>query len=334
MRVLVLGGTRFFGRLIVERLAGAGHEVTALTRGGTPPELPEGGEHVARDRADREGFEGWLRGERFGAIVDNIAYNAEDVRSVLRAAGGRLDHYLLTSTGSVYHRPFPLHPIREEEADLAYTGDGAYGEGKRRAESALRDEADKAFPWTVIRPRVVLGPRDYTLREWWHTQRVLDGGPILLPAEGVEAVVTHTYAPDLAGLYVAALGNPVAHGKAYNAAQPDLLSPRAFAVEVGRILGREPEVVAVPGAVIAAAGPAGYAPPLGGGPSPSDITAARRDLGFVPTPLDEWLGDTVRWSAAHNAGRSSAGYERREQEIALAARYRDRLREVAAEFGA
>lgn len=328
MRVLVLGGTRFFGRLIVARAAAAGHEVVALTRGQPPPDLPLGVAHVARDRADRAGFEGWLRGERFDAIIDNIAYDAEDVRSIVRAAGGRIAQYLLTSTGSVYHRPFPLHPIREEEADLAYTGDGAYGEGKRRAEAVLRDEAGGAFAWTVIRPRVVLGPRDYTLREWWHTQRVLDGGPILLPAESADAVVTHTYAPDLAGLYVAALGNRAAHGRAYNAAQPDLLSPRAFAVEVGRLLGREPEVVAAPTAVIRAAGLPDYAPPLGGGPSPCDIAAARRDLGFTPTPLDEWLGDTVRWSAAHNAGKPSAGYEHRDREIALAARCRDRLRAV------
>ncbi len=149
MRVLVLGGTRFFGRLIVGELVNAGHEVVAATRGQTPVELPPSVAHVALDRADRAAFEGWLAGERFDAIVDNIAYDADDVRSVVRAAGGRLAHYLLTSTGSVYHQPFPRHPVREEEADLGYRGDGAYGEGKRRAELVLREEAGDAFPWTA-----------------------------------------------------------------------------------------------------------------------------------------------------------------------------------------
>ena len=334
MRVLVLGGTRFFGRLIVGELAGAGHEVVAVTRGQTPVELPPGVAHVALDRADRAAFEGWLAGERFDAIVDNIAYDADDVRSIVRAAGGRLAHYLLTSTGSVYHQPFPRHPVREEEADLGHRGDGAYGEGKRRAELVLREEAGDAFPWTAIRPRVVLGPRDYTLREWWSTQRVLDGGPVLLPAETADAVTTHTYAADLARLYAAALGNPVAYGKAYNAAQPDLLSPRALVEETGRLLGRAPEVVAVPLATIRAAGLPDFAPPLARPHSPSDITAARCDLGFTPTPLDEWLGETVRWSAAHNTGQASAGYEQRTREIAVAERYRDRLAELARGFGA
>jgi nucleoside-diphosphate-sugar epimerase len=333
VRVLILGGTRFFGREIVAALAARGHEVTALTRGQTAPDLPAGVRHVARDRADRAGFEGWLRGERFDAIVDNIAYDAEDVRSVVRAAGGRVGHYLLTSTGSVYHQPYPRHPIREDEADLAFTGDGAYGEGKRRAELVLRDEAADAFPWTVIRPRVVLGPRDYTLREWWYTQRVLDGGPLLLPTETADAEISHTYARDLAQIYAAALGNPVAHGRAYNGAQPDLLSSRAFIREIGRALGREPEVVAAPVAVLRAALP-GYAPPLTRAFSPCDITAARCDLGFRPTPLADWLGETARWSAAHRAGTPSTGYDRRADEVALARRYRDRLAALTAEFTA
>ena len=124
----------------------------------------------------------------------------------------------------------------------------------------------------------------------------------------------------------------MAHGKVYNAAQPDLLSPRALVVETGRLLGRAPEVVVVPLTVIHAAGLPDFAPPLARPHSPSDITAARCDLGFAPTPLEEWLGETVRWSAAHNAGTPSAGYEHRAREVEIATRYRERLGELADQF--
>jgi hypothetical protein len=78
----------------------------------------------------------------------------------------------------------------------------------------------------------------------------------------------------------------------------------------------------------------GYAPPLTRAFSPCDITAARCDLGFRPTPLADWLGETARWSAAHRAGTPSTGYDRRADEVALARRYRDRLAALTAEFTA
>ena len=40
MRILILGGTQFIGRHIVEVLLAAEHQVSILTRGQTPDELP------------------------------------------------------------------------------------------------------------------------------------------------------------------------------------------------------------------------------------------------------------------------------------------------------
>ena len=50
MNILILGGTRFVGRHIVEAFLAAGHTVSILTRGQTTDELPPSVERLRGDR--------------------------------------------------------------------------------------------------------------------------------------------------------------------------------------------------------------------------------------------------------------------------------------------
>jgi hypothetical protein len=73
-------------------------------------------------------------------VIDTIAYDAAAVSAALRTFAGRIGHYLLCSSGAVY-RDYPdwrqYRPVYEHDADLTYTGDLAYAEGKRAAEQVL-----------------------------------------------------------------------------------------------------------------------------------------------------------------------------------------------------
>src|SRR3954452_9562249 len=112
MNLLILGGTQFVGRHIVEALLAGGHSVSVLNRGRTRDDLPA---HVERLRGDRdEGVSGLaaLRGRTWDACVDVSGYTPRQVRpsaELLRASVGR---YVFVSAVSVYGDP-DRGPVRE-----------------------------------------------------------------------------------------------------------------------------------------------------------------------------------------------------------------------------
>src|SRR6185369_5067094 len=100
MNVLVLGGTRFFGKTLVDQLVSTGHAVTVLSRGKLPPSA--GAKHLVADRSDPAALAAALAGLSFDAVIDNVAMTAAHVTAALDALGDRAGHYVLTSTASVY----------------------------------------------------------------------------------------------------------------------------------------------------------------------------------------------------------------------------------------
>src|SRR5262245_60271746 len=164
MKVLIIGGTRFVGPLLVFRLLAAGHQVTVLNRGTLADPFGAFGGRVERLVADRTSpaFAPLLAGRAFDAAVDFAAYTAADALGAIAALSGRVGHYVFISTGQVYlvregcPRPSreidyegPVLPRPTEERDLPQW---EYGAGKRACEDALVEAWDKArFPSTRIR---------------------------------------------------------------------------------------------------------------------------------------------------------------------------------------
>src|SRR5262245_57773531 len=103
MDVLLIGGTRFLGPLLVFPLLAGGHRVTILNRGTRPD--PFGSflpriEGLVADRRSPE-FERALHGRMFDAVVDFAAYEHDDAAGAIRALRGRIGHYFLIGTGQV-----------------------------------------------------------------------------------------------------------------------------------------------------------------------------------------------------------------------------------------
>ena len=331
MRVLVIGGTRFFGHFIARRLLADGHELTLFNRGLTPDDLGPGVHRIRGDRNDRLDFARKLGREEFDAAIDMIAYTGADSRSAAETLDGRVGRFIHISTGSVYivTRDFPC-PLREEDFDREVTPQPAgddewwlYGFHKRQCEEELREAgAKRGFPFMIYRIPIVFGERDYTLRAYSYFLRLEDGRPLILPDGGFN-VFTHIYQDDVARTVAANLLTPAAVGRAYNIAQPEILTLRAFVHEAGRLIGREPEIVDIPWDVLTAAG-------LGTGFSPLSTRhafvlatdAARRDLNFSATPFPVWLEKTIRWFREDYRGAPPDNYLRRSLETEFAGRYR------------
>ena len=177
MRILVLGGTQFLGRHVVDVALEHGHDVTLFNRGQTRPELfPE----VEKLRGDRDGDLSALHGRSFDAVVDTSGYVPRVVAQTLDALGD-VGHYTFVSSISVYDSLSSPPTDDSPLARLAEPADDwreAYGELKVLCEQVVLGRFPEAF---VPRPGLIVGPWDPTGRFTYWPSRLADGGRVLAP---------------------------------------------------------------------------------------------------------------------------------------------------------
>src|SRR5215212_368646 len=99
MRILILGGTVFLGRHVVDTALARGHDVTLFNRGQHNPELFPA---VEKLRGDRDGDLSALEGRRWDAVIDTCGYVPRIVRKSAELLAGSVDHYTFISSISVY----------------------------------------------------------------------------------------------------------------------------------------------------------------------------------------------------------------------------------------
>jgi 2'-hydroxyisoflavone reductase len=184
MRLLVLGGTAFAGRHLVELAIERGHDVTLFNRGQTGAGLFPGVERVIGERAGN--LEG-LAGRPFDAAVDTSGYLPADVERSATILAGTTGRYLFVSSRSVYADHSA--PGANEDAAVAELPAGApqdevteesYGPLKALCERAV----SAAFPdrAVILRPGLIVGPHDPTGRFTYWPRRLAEGGDVLAPA--------------------------------------------------------------------------------------------------------------------------------------------------------
>ncbi|MGZ5401380.1 MAG: NAD-dependent epimerase/dehydratase family protein, partial [Nocardioides sp.] len=218
MRLLVIGGTRFVGRHVVEAALAAGHDVTLVHRSAT--KLFPSARHVLADRNDDLSA---LADGEWDATVDVCAYLPGQVRSLAAALGDRGGHHVLVSTVSVY-ADLPGPGGDEGSALLPVAGDDVqevtettYGPLKVACErAAMAAYGDRL---AVVRPTYVVGPNDHTGRYPWWIRRMARGGQVLAPG-APEAPAQVVDVRDLADFQLG-LANGQIHG-VFNAVRPTL----------------------------------------------------------------------------------------------------------------
>jgi 2'-hydroxyisoflavone reductase len=251
MELLVLGGTSFAGRHVVERALAQGHAVTTFNRGRTNPDLFPAARALHGDRTTGD-YTALETAGPFDAVVDMCAYVPRAVREALAALGpgGLNGPYVLISSVSAYAEPQAQVDGKGfvEESPLAAMPDGAdptsedvtgetYGPLKVLTEQA----AEQLLPGGVmiVRPGLIVGPHDPTDRFTYWVRRVADGGRMMAP-EGPDVARTQVIdASDMARWIVA---SAVAHRTGtFNAVAPPALLAAVLEAAPG-----EAEVVWVP----------------------------------------------------------------------------------------
>ena len=182
MKILVIGGTRFFGIPMVNALLEAGHDITIATRGRVADPFGERVQRIRLERTDAQSMKDALQGRFYDVIIDKIAYCSNDIRSLMEAA--KFGKYIYMSSTAVYD-PKRMNTVESDfdgmggELRWCDRGDGTYSEVKRQAEYALWQQyGDKN--WIAVRYPFVIGRDDYTNRLAFYVEHVIKGIPMYI----------------------------------------------------------------------------------------------------------------------------------------------------------
>lgn len=183
-KVLVLGGTRFFGRRLVEQLIREGADVTILTRGNQADPFGDTVTRLQADRTDRAALRNALGETTYDVVYDNIMFTPQEAEEAVELFAGRTNKFIVTSTLAVY--PFGDSPKTEGDFDPytynlpeSYPPKVDYGLGKQLVEAVLFQKAP--FAVAAVRFPIVLGLDDYTRRLHFHIEHVQQDLPLGIP---------------------------------------------------------------------------------------------------------------------------------------------------------
>jgi 2'-hydroxyisoflavone reductase len=181
MNLLILGGTRFVGRHLVDAAFARGHAVTLFHRGWTNPDLFPQAHTIRGDRGTDLAL---LSGGSWDAVIDTCGYLPRIVRMSAQALRDAVGSYVFISSISVY-ADFRKLGISESDAvgvlreETEQITDESYGPLKALCEQAVRDVFDARA--LIVRPGLIVGPYDPTDRFTYWPVRVARGGEVLAP---------------------------------------------------------------------------------------------------------------------------------------------------------
>lgn len=224
MKLLVIGGSYFYGRVFVMEAAKA-HEVTVWNRG----TYSMADFSVRQITGDRHGKTAACE-EDWDAVIDFCAYAPGDVRNIIENLTGKIGQYVLISTVDVYGRDPAV--VKTEDTpfeERTFAGEtGAYIAGKVALEREIAAVCgEREIPYTVLRPAILYGPYNYAPRESAYIQMLLRNHalPRFTDADGRFQVI---YVKDAAKAILNCLGNEEAYGQAYNLCQDETVTYESF----------------------------------------------------------------------------------------------------------
>lgn len=304
MKVLVIGGTRFFGMDIVRFLLDKGYKVTVLSRKKPDDKLFDFVNFIQADRKDVKEMEKIFDRKTFDFVIDNIAYDEKDVIQIKYILGEQIGHYIMTSSCAVYIIKKYINPILEEE----FMGEGdsglevgspleKYALDKRSAERILWEDYYKGgkFKFTIVRPPIVIGPRDPSGRFTFWMKRIMDGKEIILPGSGLN-VTRFVFSEDLAYSYIKIIENCPFKIPVFNIASFEIVNLRTLLFKIAGFLNTESlKIVDVPFRFLKE-NFTEYKPPYVSPPIfvPS-IERARREIGLRDSGVDRMIEETVKY---------------------------------------
>ncbi len=330
MRILILGGTQFIGRALVERLAGRGHELLVVHRGVHEPTPWIDVAHLHLARHDLPRSRDRLEAFAADVVVDTSALTRSDaeIGASVIGAGTRvvvlssMDVYqaygeLLAGTGT---QPVPLSeesPVRESR----YPYRGRY-DGMDDYEKLDVEDVYRSVRATICRLPAVYGPHDEQRREEFVLRRVR-AGRSEIPVGPGSWLWSRMHVTDAASGIAAAIESEVTESEVLNIGPVRTLTIRQWATVILAASASDTRLVRVPEHVL---------PPdlwMTGSLHQHilcDASKARSLLGWSDEDPERRVFESVRWHLANPPADGQPDWTPDDRALATAGDRRDRHR--------
>lgn len=209
-RILIIGGTRFVGRNLIEKLLPLDkYDITLFNRGKTNPDIFQEIKRIKGDRKKESDLR-LLAAKDWDVVIDISGYWAEPLATQLSLQKGKVGRYIYVSTSSHYQfDPQNPHLIKEDEAIVSCSLEERkseerkhYNQNKAECERILAQQED--LDYIILRPGLIIGKYDYTdrLYYWFHKAKTQEE---ILVANGGENFISFTNVEDLAEAIITAI---------------------------------------------------------------------------------------------------------------------------------
>lgn len=238
-KVLVIGGSVFISKALVERLLINGNRVYVLNRG--LRKNVDGAVHLYADRNDYNLFQKAIGTLEFDVVYDICAYYPSQSKIAIEILNGKTEHFIHMSSATVYNN-ISNYPISEDNNRGPSDVWGDYSKNKYLCEEVLFEAWNASqFPMTLIRPFYIYGPNNNFDRESYIYKRILNDAPIILPGMG-ESIVQFSYIDDIIDTLVNLSNVKNSIGQAYNVLGDEYVSFLDWVKLCANILSREPRI--------------------------------------------------------------------------------------------
>ena len=198
MKILIIGGTKFLGRHLVDAALKNDHEVTLFNRGRKYSD--EKIETVEQIHGDRNADLEKLGDRNWDAVIDTCGYLPQTVKAAAEFLADKVKQYVFISSASVYpETPEPNYDETTRTAKLdeeqqkavekidpksELTG-AILGENYGALKKLCEEAAEKTMPNRVLNVRagMIVGAFDPTDRFTYWVMRVAKGGEVLAPGK-------------------------------------------------------------------------------------------------------------------------------------------------------
>ncbi|WP_409303023.1 NAD-dependent epimerase/dehydratase family protein [Peribacillus sp. SCS-155] len=310
MKVLLIGGTRFIGRAVVEQLLEKGHEVALFHRGMTDSDQPV--VNILGDRKNLADYKHQFNSFRPDVILDMIPMTQSDAQGLLSVAQGITNRIVALSSMDVY-KAFgrivgieggePENGIIDEKSDVRENlflykdveGRGDYE--KILYEKELMRNID--FQSTILRLPVVYGPYDYQHRALEYIRRMKDNRPAIFLDEGYGYWKwTKGFVGNVAAGIVKAVEKPLPESRIFNIGEAHTRSNKEWIEDIGKVYGWNGEVINVKADLLDESQRANINTDQ---LLVVDSSLIRKELGYAePVSYEKGLQKTIEWELEHS----------------------------------
>jgi nucleoside-diphosphate-sugar epimerase len=262
VRVLLIGGSGFIGRRVIDRLQQRGHDVIVFHRGQTGKLPDRNAARITGNRLEIDQYVKPIKDARPDAAIDFLPWNDRDTRRVIDTLHGQVERVVHISSGDVYRawgtflnggkaEPVPLAeeaPLRADRYPYAGTRPGMEDYDKILAERAIfKAHFEEGYPGIIVRLPMVYGPDDPQHRTWPIVKRILDGRRTILLSSSQSAWLWQRgYVDDVAFAIVLAAERANSVGQVYNVGSLQTLTIGAWVRNISEVMGWKGDIRLLP----------------------------------------------------------------------------------------